>query len=56
MTQTALAEALGVTQGAVSRAVREVGPGRAALQMRIIQRLTGFELRDIGGFIVEAKD
>lgn len=48
LTRTALAEALGVSSGAISRALSEgEDPGRyASLQIRIIEHLTPYTIRD----------
>jgi predicted transcriptional regulator len=46
-TQTALAVRLGVTPGAVSRALKEVGGSRAALQARIVETLTGHRVEEL---------
>ena len=42
--QAAVARQLGVTRGAVNRAVKEVGSGLADLQMRIIEHLTDYRI------------
>lgn len=44
LTQTALAEALGRTQPAVSQALNNHGAKYAALQREIVSHLTGFEV------------
>lgn len=44
LTQTALADALGKTQPAVSQALNNAGAKYAALQREIIAHLTGYEV------------
>ena len=44
--QADLAEALGVSQPAVSMALREAGPKRASLQRQIIEALTDFVVEE----------
>lgn len=46
-TQSALAARLGVTPGAVSRALKETGGSRAALQARIVEALTGHRVEEL---------
>lgn len=46
-TQTALAARLGVTPGAISRALKETGGSRAALQARIVETLTGNRVEEL---------
>jgi hypothetical protein len=43
-TQSAVAEALGVTPSAVTKAKTEAGPHRAALQRRILGHLTPYRV------------
>ena len=44
--QSALARELGVTRGAVSRAVKEAGSALSSLQCRIIEHLTGYRVEE----------
>ncbi len=44
--QAALARELGVTRGAVSRAMKEAGPALASLQRRIVEHLTGYRIEE----------
>ena len=44
--QAALARELGVTRGAVNRAMKEAGPALASLQGRIIEHLTGYRIEE----------
>jgi transcriptional regulator with XRE-family HTH domain len=46
VTQRAVADALGVTEGAVSNAKREAGPKRATLQRRILEHLTPYRIEE----------
>ena len=45
-TQRQVAEDLGVTPGAISRALNETNSALAGLQRRIIEHLTGFRLEE----------
>jgi ribosome-binding protein aMBF1 (putative translation factor) len=45
--QTELADGLGVSQGVVSRALKEPGARYAKMQARIIEHLTDFQLVEV---------
>lgn len=55
LTQTQLARALGVSPGAVSRALSESGPKFARLQRRILEHLTPYHIRERVVFEVQRR-
>jgi len=54
--QTKLADELGVSTGAMSRALSESGPKFSRLQRRILERLTPYQVEEHVVFRVESKD
>ena len=46
LTQTAVADALGVSQGAISHAISREGARYSALQVKIVEHLTPFTLAE----------
>jgi predicted transcriptional regulator len=55
-TQRAVAEALGVSEAAVSMAKSGAGPDRAKLQRRIIAHLTRYRVEEVVTFKARRKD
>jgi predicted transcriptional regulator len=55
LTQTELADALGVSQSSVSQALSTPGPKFARLQRRVIERLTPFKVTEDVRFLLRRK-
>lgn len=54
--QTQLADELGVSTGAMSRALSESGPKFSRLQRRILERLTPYQIEEHVVFRVKSND